>query len=219
MSQVPDYFEPIVGYRSWSAKVVKNNFYLASLNSTNQWPCKQVMVASCLMQGKGERACAAARIFGEPLWMRRNKFTGRWDNCGSPSCIESTPDEQCITDCWMSGSSVSCSEIGTWFKLAGIPVFHRAPHKTCTCGIYAYKAAEQNISCTGGGILSGEVWLWGKIQQHKLGYRAQYAYPKSLQGDHAEELSARYGLEYDAKRNLSYTKPDSTSSIIKPSQH
>jgi hypothetical protein len=56
---------------------------------------------------------------------------------------------------------------------------HTAPDPNCRCGIYAGKHWEHliGIGYAGYGI-HGEVELWGKIEECKLGYRAQYAYPK-----------------------------------------
>ena len=55
------------------------------------------------------------------------------------------------------------------------------PHRTCTCGIYAAKNSEhlRQIGYAEGGIC-GEVYLWGTVVEHKLGWRSQFAYPKSL---------------------------------------
>jgi hypothetical protein len=53
---------------------------------------------------------------------------------------------------------------------------HQAPLKSCTCGIYAFKAPTRAI----GNRLYGEVYLWGKVIEHKYGYRARFAYPKSF---------------------------------------
>jgi hypothetical protein len=49
----------------------------------------------------------------------------------------------------------------------------------CTCGVYAAKHWKHliNIGYAGYGI-HGEVALWGKIEECRLGYRAQHAYPK-----------------------------------------
>jgi hypothetical protein len=62
---------------------------------------------------------------------------------------------------------------------------HIAPAKRCTCGIYAAKNFEhlQHIGYTGEDAdyaIHGEVYLWGRIWEHDLGYRAQFAYPKNL---------------------------------------
>ena len=62
------------------------------------------------------------------------------------------------------------------------------------CGIYAYK--ENNgfwvAPCW------GKVALWGRIVEHKDGYRAQYAYPLELHVKEeklADELRINYGCE------------------------
>ena len=48
-----------------------------------------------------------------------------------------------------------------------------APGAGCTCGIWALK-----VPPTGG--LIGEVALWGRVIEHRIGYRAEYAYPIRL---------------------------------------
>ena len=55
------------------------------------------------------------------------------------------------------------------------------PHPDCTCGIYAAKNIEhlRQFGYERRGI-QGEVYLWGTVVEHKLGWRAQFAYPKSL---------------------------------------
>jgi hypothetical protein len=58
---------------------------------------------------------------------------------------------------------------------------HDAPEANCTCGIYATKTFDH---FRGAGYerygIHGEVNLWGKIVEHELGYRAQFAYPRNL---------------------------------------
>jgi hypothetical protein len=58
---------------------------------------------------------------------------------------------------------------------------HEPPHLDCTCGVYAAKNIEhlRQLGYEGRGI-RGEVHLWGTVQEHELGWRAQFAYPKSL---------------------------------------
>jgi preprotein translocase subunit YajC len=55
------------------------------------------------------------------------------------------------------------------------------PHPNCTCGVYAAKNLEhlRQFGYQRRGI-HGEVYLWGTVVEHKLGWRAQFAYPKSL---------------------------------------
>lgn len=55
------------------------------------------------------------------------------------------------------------------------------PHPKCTCGVYAAKNIEhlRQFGYERRGI-HGEVYLWGTVVEHRLGWRAQFAYPKSL---------------------------------------
>jgi len=58
------------------------------------------------------------------------------------------------------------------------------PDADSQCGIYAYKTSHhalENIDrfCYRGTLL-GKVHLWGVVQKHQYGYRAQFAYPVSL---------------------------------------
>lgn len=51
----------------------------------------------------------------------------------------------------------------------------------CTCGVYAAKALDRlsSIRFWNRGI-RGEAWLWGAVVEHERGWRAQFAYPKTL---------------------------------------
>ena len=57
----------------------------------------------------------------------------------------------------------------------------KVPHRNCTCGVYAAKNLEhlRQSGYADRGIY-GEVYLWGKVVEHALGWRAQFAYPKNL---------------------------------------
>jgi hypothetical protein len=63
---------------------------------------------------------------------------------------------------------------------------HSAPQAECTCGVYALKTMENLEEHLGGNLgygrteCIGEVWLWGTVVECTNGYRAQYAYPKSI---------------------------------------
>ena len=60
-------------------------------------------------------------------------------------------------------------------------VTHEAPHEDCTCGVYSAKSLDhlRTFGYMQYGIY-GEVWLWGTVVEHQLGWRAQFAYPKKL---------------------------------------
>src|ERR1022692_4891994 len=55
------------------------------------------------------------------------------------------------------------------------------PQAICTCGVYAAKTFHHlcSVGYAKCGI-HGEVYLWGTVVEHELGWRAQFAYPKSL---------------------------------------
>jgi len=61
---------------------------------------------------------------------------------------------------------------------------HQAPDEHCGCGIYALKTPAINhlyrTDPWPSPLVYGEVYLWGKVVEHEHGWRAQYAYPKSL---------------------------------------
>jgi hypothetical protein len=83
----------------------------------------------------------------------------------------------------MEANSNRCYE-GAFAATRFLPptrVMHPAPEDNCACGIYAAKDINhlEVIDYVHFGII-GEINLWGKIVAHKLGYRAQYAYPKNL---------------------------------------
>jgi hypothetical protein len=86
------------------------------------------------------------------------------------------------------------------------PVWHH-PDEQCpclrhTCGIYAMKDTE-NLESWGGTYdnpsllrVVGRVSLWGKVLQHELGYRAEYAYPVSFVQPEDPEIGAWLEREY-----------------------
>jgi len=55
------------------------------------------------------------------------------------------------------------------------------PQANCTCGVYAVKALDHFRSAGYERFgIHGEVYLWGAVVEHELGWRAQFAYPKTL---------------------------------------
>jgi len=73
----------------------------------------------------------------------------------------------------------ACSSISGLSKathnLAELPCFK------CTCGVYAAKTIEHLRQCGYRKFgVHGEVYLWGKVVEHERGWRAQFAYPKTL---------------------------------------
>jgi len=57
--------------------------------------------------------------------------------------------------------------------------WHDAPEVECMCGIYAFDSpSHDDLKSTSN--IWGEVYLWGTVLVCESGYRAQYAYPKTL---------------------------------------
>ena len=103
--------------------------------------------------------------------------TWQWDAVGlkSLNCEPWIPG-QCL--------AAACRRHGGWRAANGesSPLDgHEPPHDGCSCGVYAAKnfAHLRNIGYAEYGV-HGEVYLWGSVVEHALGYRAQYAYPKSI---------------------------------------
>jgi len=101
----------------------------------------------------------------------------QWDAVGLKS-LNNEPwlPEHCL--------AAACRGYGGWKAANGeaAPLDgHEPPHHDCSCGVYAAKnfAHLRNIGYADYGV-HGEVYLWGTVVEHRLGYRAQYAYPKSL---------------------------------------
>lgn len=59
---------------------------------------------------------------------------------------------------------------------------HHSPSEECTCGLYAAKNLQHldSLGYLKHRVIHGEVNLWGKIIEHRAGYRAEYAYPKNF---------------------------------------
>jgi preprotein translocase subunit YajC len=55
------------------------------------------------------------------------------------------------------------------------------PSFSCTCGVYAARTMEHLRQCGYKRFdVHGEVYLWGTVVEHERGWRAQFAYPKTL---------------------------------------
>jgi hypothetical protein len=89
----------------------------------------------------------------------------QWDRLG----LKSLNNEQ-----WFPGSALKANT-------SRCAKEHAAPRDGCTCGVYAARdlAHLQEIGYARYGV-HGEVYLWGTVVEHQLGWRAQYAYPTSI---------------------------------------
>lgn len=84
---------------------------------------------------------------------------------------------------WLPGRPIEgrCRIASAAHDVRGAGCANEIPDRKCTCGVYAannidhlrqYGYYERGIH--------GEVSLWGRLVEHNLGWRAQFAYPKSL---------------------------------------
>ncbi|HXY49459.1 MAG TPA: helix-turn-helix transcriptional regulator [Terriglobales bacterium] len=86
---------------------------------------------------------------------------------------------------WSPGRAIAatCNASFGWSERGAEVVHqrHEAPQAACTCGIYAAKSLDQlrDLGYLRRGI-RGEVYLWGIVIEHQSGWRAQFAYPKTL---------------------------------------
>ncbi|HEY4934494.1 MAG TPA: hypothetical protein VII23_23250 [Terriglobales bacterium] len=111
--------------------------------------------------------------------------TWQWDSLGLKSLNNEQwlPGQPLQATCKRySGVNLNMSYCGVAAALAGLRKHHSPPHNGCTCGIYAAKSVRHltDIGFMRFGEVFGEVNLWGKIWDHRFGYRAQFAYPKTI---------------------------------------
>lgn len=57
--------------------------------------------------------------------------------------------------------------------------WHTAPDVDCTCGLHGTLGIDVLRKTKNPSVL-GRVALWGRIVEHDLGFRAQFAYPQRL---------------------------------------
>jgi len=73
----------------------------------------------------------------------------------------------------------ACGSISGLSKATHNPA--ELPHFSCTCGVYAARTIEHLHQCGYRKFgVHGEVFLWGTVVEHDRGWRAQFAYPKTL---------------------------------------
>lgn len=58
--------------------------------------------------------------------------------------------------------------------------FHQAPKPECRCGLYASRGVDLLRRAPDGTVI-GSVALWGRVVEHEMGYRGEFAYPQRLQ--------------------------------------
>lgn len=73
---------------------------------------------------------------------------------------------------------------------------HVSPHPACRCGIYAYHRPGVQTYYGEFESVQGIVTLWGRIESHRDGLRAEHARVCALaRGGSAERIAARLGVD------------------------
>ena len=72
------------------------------------------------------------------------------------------------------------------------------PNRYCSCGVYAYNDWRE-VATNPEVTIHGEINLWGRIQEHRRGYRAEFGYPRCFYFDPVktkliERLAEQYGV-------------------------
>src|SRR5215470_11758217 len=108
-------------------------------------------------------------------------------NCGGWN-PHSAPLKSFNDEWWSPGRALTatCTASFGWTPATGAEVAHgrhEAPLATCTCGIYAAKSFDhlQDQGYLRRGI-RGEVYLWGKVIEHRSGWRVQYTSLPAMNG-------------------------------------
>lgn len=74
---------------------------------------------------------------------------------------------------WPPGERMEAHCAGGWL--------HEAPWAGCDCGMWSLKKKNDAMVMAGApNYIFGEVALWGRVLECKLGWRAQFAYPQKL---------------------------------------
>jgi hypothetical protein len=85
-----------------------------------------------------------------------------------------------------------------------VPVDHAAPDRGCTCGIYAYYSPDLNFPTVDHQGVAGIVSVWGAIEVHEAGMRAERARIEALalysrwttrQLDAVRDVAAELGVD------------------------
>ena len=67
------------------------------------------------------------------------------------------------------------------FRCSLFSLSHKTLDLSCTCGIYGWKKwRKEHLKEIDEGSVFGLINLWGKVIEHDLGYRAEYAYPSEF---------------------------------------
>jgi hypothetical protein len=76
---------------------------------------------------------------------------------------------------------------------------HRSPHHACQCGIYAYHRPGQQAYYGEWEVVEGAVTVWGRLEVHRDGLRAEHARVEALLG--RPDIAGRLGCAVVSDRD------------------
>lgn len=131
-----------------------------------------------------DRGLAIEPIVGWRSWTIVQEGAG-WLLTSCTAATQWQPREALEASCARQDTDITAYSFSMAFLAPGyhekssLPM-HDAPGDHCVCGVYAWKEESQSIPASAKHGVFGEVTLWGRVVTHARGYRAEYAYPKSL---------------------------------------
>lgn len=172
MATFPDFLEPLVGYRTW--RVDAATLYVAAAKGIRIE--RTYRLHSWITDEEWNPLCAQTALHYD------------YDLAESDSLKTSTIEIR-RTLCDMAG---------------GPPCSLHVPHSLAGCGIYAVLDEHRLTEWLArigpqGPLVIGTVSLWGRVAVHDHGYRAQFAYPRTIiraTGCDGQAVAAAYGIPY-----------------------
>lgn len=175
---VPDYMNCLVGYRAWNL-TPDGDLVSHNQNVEEPWPQKSKKIAICTQRRHGSE----------------------WDDDydGGGTYLTTSAYVPPVSTVHQYARHSFEALLARRKKRRDLEQ-HYAPMSGCSCGIYAAKSntSDHYLSYECECEVWGEVYLWGKVQEYTDGYRAEFAYPKSLSTSRSQEmankLAERYGV-------------------------
>lgn len=158
--RIPDVAGYAVGWRTWRCRLAHwdgRPFLpsLLSLNDATEWPHRQPRIATCHL-------CAHQTMDPEEFALRRRAAEALGGHLIPPADLSHDPPNE---NCTCGIYAVRTEELLEFKRMATLPAVIRP--------------ADTAFSSPDSAVI-GKVALWGKVIEHALGFRAEYAYPLEL---------------------------------------
>lgn len=175
----------IEAWRYWKVSLTVDGFVLQSLfHEDSFWSAKEAATAKCnpfFINKFSEFLLVISFLIAMLLFSLRREGDFWWSGSLAMLSLVLFATTVCLFYLGNHGDSEICS-------CHILPRSEKKQEKTPSlkgdCGLYGYKdfnGATNNFPFPKQrGLILGRVALWGNVIEHGLGYRAQYAYPLSL---------------------------------------